>query len=172
MTQHDINRGSYEETQSAARFAHDMEVKSGYAGFWLRLWALIVDTIVLVIPLIGMVMASPEPSGSGSSDAWAGLFVLTYFIMPWLYFAIFESSERQATLGKQFLGLRVTDTFGHRISFARATGRYWGKSVSYIIFGLGYLMAAFTARKQTLHDMMAGCLVVREYTSAEDPNYL
>ena len=74
----------------------------------------------------------------------------------WLYWASMESSPWQATLGKKALGIEVTDFAGRRISFARASGRYFGK----IIF-IGFILAGFTERKQALHDMIAGCLVVR-----------
>jgi uncharacterized RDD family membrane protein YckC len=81
-------------------------------------------------------------------------------LLPWLYFAIMESSSRQATLGKMALGIVVTDISGRRISFARATGRQLGKIISGMILYIGYLMIAFTQRKQGLHDIMAECLVV------------
>ncbi len=77
-----------------------------------------------------------------------------------------ESSSLQATLGKKALGLQVTDLEGRRVSFARATGRYFGKVLSAITFGLGYLMAAFTERKQTLHDIVSSCLVIQVNRSA------
>jgi uncharacterized RDD family membrane protein YckC len=72
-----------------------------------------------------------------------------------------ESSARGATLGKMALGLRVVDLNGDRIGFGRATGRYFGKIVSGLILGIGYFMAAFTQQKQALHDIMAGCLIIR-----------
>ena len=71
-----------------------------------------------------------------------------------------ESSSKQATLGKLALGIVVTDLNGNRISFGRATGRYFGKIVSGMIFAIGYIMAGITERKQALHDIMASCLVV------------
>ncbi|HXI44099.1 MAG TPA: RDD family protein, partial [Bryobacteraceae bacterium] len=71
-----------------------------------------------------------------------------------------ESSHYQATLGKKALGIIVTDMNGNRISFARANGRFFGKWVSGMIMNIGYLMAAFTEKKQALHDLLAGCLVV------------
>ena len=71
-----------------------------------------------------------------------------------------ESSSKQATLGKLALGIVVTDLSGNRISFGRATGRYFGKIVSGMIMCIGYIMAGFTERKQALHDIMASCLVI------------
>jgi uncharacterized RDD family membrane protein YckC len=79
----------------------------------------------------------------------------------WLYFAAFESSRWQATPGKKVLGLRVTDLEGKRLSFIRASGRYFGKIISWLLLGLGFVMAGFTEKKQALHDMLASCLVLR-----------
>ena len=76
-----------------------------------------------------------------------------------------ESSARQATLGKMAFGIVVTDVHARRISFARATGRFFGKVLSNLTFCIGYLLAAFTDRKQALHDLIAGTLVVRARTA-------
>jgi uncharacterized RDD family membrane protein YckC len=72
-----------------------------------------------------------------------------------------ESSSYQGTLGKMIFGLKVTDLYGNRISFERATGRNFAKILSAMILGIGYLMVAFTERKQGLHDLLAGTLVRR-----------
>ena len=80
------------------------------------------------------------------------------------YFVGFESSSWQATPGKRALGLIVTDTEGRRISPARAVGRYFGKILSGLILLIGYIMIAFTERKQGLHDFLAGTLVVKGRT--------
>lgn len=81
-------------------------------------------------------------------------------IIQWLYYALMESSSKQATLGKMALGIKVTDMNGNRISFGRATGRFFGKIISGLILNIGYIMAAFTQKKQALHDLMANCLVI------------
>ena len=81
------------------------------------------------------------------------------FVGGWLYEALLTSSSLQATLGKLLLGMRVTDLQGQRISFERATGRHFAKYLSTMILGIGYLMVAFNAKKQGLHDMLAGTLV-------------
>lgn len=83
------------------------------------------------------------------------------FLLKWLYFTLLESSASQATLGKAVIGIRVTDMQGRRISLLKANARYWAKILSAITLGFGYLMAGFTKRKQALHDMVAGTLVVR-----------
>lgn len=81
-------------------------------------------------------------------------------IVGWLYHAWLESSTVQATPGKLALGIMVTDLEGGRISFGRASVRFFGMFVSAFIFLIGFLMVAFTRRKQALHDIIAGCLVV------------
>lgn len=79
----------------------------------------------------------------------------------WLYFALMESSERGATLGKMALGLRVVTSDGQRLSFLNATGRYFAKIISAIILFIGFIMIGFTDRKRGLHDMIAGTLVIK-----------
>ena len=81
-------------------------------------------------------------------------------IVEWLYYAIMEASKKQATLGKMAVGIKVIDMEGNRISFGRATGRFFGKILSGLILYIGFIMAAFTTQKQALHDMMASCLVI------------
>ena len=149
----------------------------GYAGFWLRFVAWIIDQIVLrivltfvTLPLLAasglrnMIFTHP-PQSPEEVIALLGAFskfIVLGVVIEWLYYALLESSAWQATIGKKTLGLEVTDLAGRRISFARATGRYFGKFISAIIFLIGYFMAGFTEKKQALHDMMAGCLVMRK----------
>ena len=73
-----------------------------------------------------------------------------------------EASSKQGTLGKMVLGIIVTDEAGNRISFGRATGRYFGKILSSLILLIGYIMIAFTKKKQGLHDLLASTLVVKK----------
>jgi len=87
------------------------------------------------------------------------LIVMAALAGDWLYSAFMLSSSYQATLGKMIFGMKVTDLSGNRISFARATGRHFAKWVSAAILFVGFLMVAFTERKQGLHDMLAGTLV-------------
>ena len=83
------------------------------------------------------------------------------FLAPWLYEAFMMSSEWQATAGKRVMSIVVTDLDGGRISFARATGRHFAKYLSAFLLGIGFVMAAFTSKKQALHDMIAETLVVK-----------
>ena len=140
-----------------------------YAGFWLRWVALLIDSFVLCIPVGFLYFAGGVAlgiSGGGpDTNPVAVLFFLFLIclsiIATWLYFALMEASPAQGTLGKRALGLKVTDEAGRRIGFGRATGRYAAKFLSGILFNIGYIMAAFTERKQGLHDMIAKTLVVR-----------
>ncbi len=91
------------------------------------------------------------------------LFASSQFmpVLIWLYFAVMESSEKQATLGKLICGLRVTTMEGKRLTFQQATGRYFAKFISALIFMAGFIMAAFNNRKQGLHDILAKTLVLK-----------
>jgi uncharacterized RDD family membrane protein YckC/Tfp pilus assembly major pilin PilA len=141
-----------------------------HAGFWRRVAAYIIDWFITVPGLLAIefIWVFPQVfAGANGSDAPfpVGRFLLFYLlaiVITWLYFAICEASKWQATPGKLAMGLRVTDEYGRRIGFGRATGRFFGKFVSGLIMDVGYMMAGFTARKQGLHDMMAGCCVVRK----------
>ncbi len=106
-----------------------------------------------------MALAFDSEFDTAESDT---VFSILGFLVIWLYFTLMESSSKQGTLGKMALGLAVTDLDGSRISFGRATGRYFGRIISSLIIGIGYIMAGFTDKKQALHDMMAGCLVIRK----------
>ncbi|MCL6512991.1 MAG: RDD family protein [Alicyclobacillus sp.] len=160
-----------------------------YAGFWRRFAAYLIDTVILGIlqfifemgtfAAVVAAFARQNPnfwssfSGALASDtelqdatALAAFITLSVawtavgIIGPWIYYAVFESSPWQATLGKRALGIRVCDMEGRRLSFGRATGRYFAKIISALVLWIGYLMAGWTKRKQALHDMIAECLVV------------
>lgn len=148
-----------------------------YAGFWMRFAAAFIDNILLsclsgmVGLLVGIVIGvalvvgnNGNPNAVNEPSAQLLLNAVGYVIgivISWLYFASMESSAKQATLGKMALGLKVCDLNGRRISFAQATGRYFGKILSGLICFVGYIMAGFTEKKQALHDQLAGTLVVR-----------
>ncbi len=122
-----------------------------YAGFWRRLAAVIIDSIIVSIAGAIVVGGFDEATFPGTLFGIAA---------GWLYWAGFESSERRATPGKMALGIRVTDLEGNRITLGRATARHFGKFVSAAILLIGFLMAGFTAKKQALHDLIAETLVV------------
>ncbi|QVL32578.1 RDD family protein [Telmatocola sphagniphila] len=134
----------------------------GYAGFWKRFCALFVDGMCLGIPMSIIMRATGVNNPENLKKGLDGLllFEAIYGLILWLYFALMESSSYQGTLGKRAVGIKVTDMKGNRISFAQATGRHFARIPSSFFF-IGYLMAAFTEKKQALHDIIAGCLVVK-----------
>lgn len=156
-----------------------------YAGFWLRFAAYIIDMAVLSV--VGMVLAVPTvisivTIALGLKDLndpmeilkdgnlvrvgmLLGIIILVSLISlvtSWLYYALMESSKMGGTLGKMAIGLKVTDLDGNRISFARATGRYFARIVTNLTMFIGYIMAGFTEKRQALHDILASCLVIKK----------
>lgn len=152
-----------------------------YAGFWWRFLAYLIDSVIIstiswifilpVFAIMGISIFSMKQSGYDMDDPtlFIGTFLMTMIPIAlismaaqWLYFALMESSKHQGTVGKLLLKIKVTDTGGNRINFARATGRYFAKIISGMILMIGYIMAGFTERKQALHDILANCYVIKE----------
>lgn len=135
-----------------------------YAGFWARFAAAVIDAlaVALIGGLAGLALAFAG-GRAGFGEAWAS-FVggLAGLAIGWVYFALTESGPRRATPGKRALRLQVVTADGEaRISFLRATARWAGRYLSLLPLFLGYLMQPFTARRQALHDLVAGTLVVQ-----------
>jgi uncharacterized RDD family membrane protein YckC len=135
-----------------------------YAGFWRRFVAAIIDAILVAVVLIvadivlgAIVDARSTTFATISSGLSIGVGVA--------YYVGQESGRKQATLGKRALGIIVTDLQGNRISNGRAVGRYFAKLLSALTLAIGYFMAGFTEKKQALHDMIAGTLVVVKPTN-------
>lgn len=154
-----------------------------YAGFWLRLVAYIIDYIIIYvvqsfifIPVLGLMgitfaskmdnmetMSDAETMGMvGSMIAVAGATALLTTIIAILYWSLMESSKYQATVGKIALGLKVTDLDGNSLDFVKSLIRNVCKIISGMILFIGYIMAGFTEKKQGLHDIIAGTLVVKK----------
>lgn len=156
-----------------------------YAGFWLRVVAALIDSLLIGIPFVVIavvIFASALPMlRDFGTEPNPNPFLLISLFFPrllllaalglvgtWLYWSLLESSSWQATLGKKALGLYVTDLTGARLTFGRASGRFFaGRGIAYVpsIGGLYFLvdciMAGVTEKKQAVHDMIAGCLVQR-----------
>ena len=140
-----------------------------YAGFWKRFVACLIDGLITGIIgfVVGFVLGiallvfgvAPEVLLDPAVQLGFNIFG---FVIGVSYFVLMECSKFQGTIGKMALGIKVTDLEGNQIGFAKAFGRYCGKIVSAIIVGIGFLMVAFTERKQGLHDSMSGCLVVNK----------
>jgi uncharacterized RDD family membrane protein YckC len=165
-----------------------MEVR--FAGFWVRFVAYIIDSILLsvmetvVFVFVAMIVGiavpfvnEPETTGHYAkfvtaavqnypetyeyfTSSFIGLFGFVSVVLSWLYFAGLQSSEKQATFGKAAMGLIVVDENLERLTFARASLRYFAKFISSMLLYFGYIMAAFTRHKRALHDILAGTYVV------------
>jgi uncharacterized RDD family membrane protein YckC len=144
------------------------------AGFWIRFVAYLIDGLVLgvvaaVLLVIFVVVAAstdntPDDEASPAVVALGLALIAAFAAIGWLYEALLTSSERAATLGKMALGLRVVRADGARLSFGRATARYFLKVLitPMVPLFIGYLLAAFTTGKKALHDLLAETLVIHQ----------
>jgi uncharacterized RDD family membrane protein YckC len=155
------------------------QLRPRYAGFWLRAVSSLIDRVILssifgVIasfrPAVFLIL--PDPNTQNVPPATFQEFLmsiphptpegfLVLLLLMWIYYAAFESSAWQATPGKKLLRLYVTDHSGRRITFSRASFHNIGRMISEMTFWIGYIPAAFTEKKQALHDIIAGCMVLR-----------
>jgi uncharacterized RDD family membrane protein YckC len=143
-----------------------------YAGFWRRFSAWIVDLVLITIATvpvaIGLIWIMEALHGDlrmklGHARYLAGLgAVFSWVIGGWLYNAQMLSSDRQATYGKRFLGLRVITGRGRKVSYAQASARHFAEFLSAFIGFFGFIVAAFTRRRQALHDIVADTVVVQD----------
>ncbi len=154
-----------------------------YAGFWLRVAAYLIDSLVMsagglliaipvIIGIVGFAVGLEgveNPEDILESGRWMyvggiiGLILLASLlgmVMGWLYYALMESSKYGGTLGKIAVGIKVVDMNGNKVTFGKATGRYFSRIVTNMTLFVGYIMAGFTEKKQALHDIIAGCLVI------------
>ncbi|HWR29473.1 MAG TPA: RDD family protein, partial [Negativicutes bacterium] len=154
---------------------------TNYAGIGARFLALLIDGAIIGIPIgivsfvLSTMMAvrvihrtsrdtsfNPGMAADtiGTFIAGFGIIMIISALLSWAYFAMMESSGWQGTVGKKIMGIKVTDLYGSRITLGRATIRLVVKSFLSSWLMIGYIMAFFTQRKQSLHDMIAGTLVL------------
>lgn len=144
------------------------EIPPTYAGFWKRVLAFLIDYIVMLLLIVLFSYGISAMMRHNGVDLYAGDETVLYDVAMQLmvlfiglfYCAAFESTQLKATVGKLLVGIQVTDLHGQQLSFWRALGRHLGKYLSFLLFGLGFLMVAFNRQKRGLHDFMAGCLVI------------
>jgi uncharacterized RDD family membrane protein YckC len=156
------------------------------AGFWRRLAALFIDSMVVGFAYYLVLIACVVVLGVGGSllmrggndaegmAAMFGMMALVYLLYPVIsaaYYVGFESSGKQATLGKMAVGIKVTDIDGRRLTLGRALLRWLAVMLNYLTLYIGYLIAAFTERKQGLHDMAVGTLVVDRWAYTAHPDW-
>lgn len=152
-----------------------------YGGFWPRLGALMIDGLLItgagdlfggfIGGFVGGFMAARGHTAQEIQDTVRSMrwgIMLLVWLGATVYFCTMNSSAKRGTLGKMAMGLQVTDQQGRRISALRALGRELAKVVSFCTLLIGFLMVGWTARKQGLHDKLAGTLVIREGSQTQD----
>jgi uncharacterized RDD family membrane protein YckC len=146
------------------------------AGFWRRAFALLADSIILLIVLLPVHFVGRwifdetlsrtilDPAGR-TFDRMTTVFILVDQVLKsgigLAYFVLFEWLGRQATIGKRLTGCRLTNKTGGRVGIVRVLGRNLLKPISALPCFLGFLIAAFMPQKQALHDLIAGTRVVK-----------
>lgn len=135
-----------------------------YGGFWRRLVALFIDFVAMLVPLFILTTAL-RASLVALIDADTELVNTANSILTtsfwWLYFAGMNSSSWQASVGKRALGMKIVGRDGERISFTRASVRFFAEYLSLLPLFIGFFMAGWTQRKQSLHDLIVKTYVVR-----------
>jgi uncharacterized RDD family membrane protein YckC len=129
-----------------------------FGGFWIRFLALLADSAIVFLVMVLIIAGGATVLG----EDMVPLAALAAWLFAFLYWPVMHAASPQATIGKAMLRLRVTGYQGNRISFLRSLGRELAKILSGSVLMLGYLVAAFTARKQALHDLVASTYVIRE----------
>jgi len=157
-----------------------------YAGFWIRFIAALIDGIILGIagsaiqllllgsafaPFIHMRPDAPPEEALAAIGAMMGTLALSMLINTALgsCYEAFFVSRAGATPGKMALGLKVVRPNGGPVSLGRAFGRYFGKWLSSIILGIGYIMAGFDPQKRAMHDMICDTRVIKADSMAVNP---
>ncbi|MBD8898215.1 RDD family protein [Rhodanobacter sp. DHG33] len=150
-----------------------------YAGFVRRAAAYLLDGLILgvinfvLIFVLALMVGLSSLAHAGNPDPSHALWILLVYPIGFgvalLYYSLQESSVHQATLGKRALGIKVTDLEGRRISWKHAIGRWFAAALSHLTLDIGFLMAAFTERKQALHDMVASTLVTDRWAFTDHP---
>jgi uncharacterized RDD family membrane protein YckC len=145
---------------------NEINVPTQFGGFWIRVGAYSIDAAVLLIPTLLISFLYRAVYLTADADEMVQVMVevmdfIQNLLVSWIYSAVLHSSKWQATVGKKVVGLKVVDENGNRISFGRATGRFFAQLISTLILAIGYLMVGWTKKKQGLHDMIAGTYVVK-----------
>jgi len=146
-----------------------------YGGFWIRVLAWLIDTIILMVvagivnavvlrSIVAIPRVQPGADPTAALAAMAGVYGIVYLVNMVIgcsYEAFFVSSPLCATPGKLALGMKVLRTGGARLTLGRAAGRYFAKVLSAMILGIGFIMAGIDSQKRGLHDMICDTRVVR-----------
>ena len=162
--------------------AYSQAIQGGevvYAGFWKRFAAYLIDYFVLLIPswIIGAILGVGIGAGLGATGTTGTAAEVTAqiisglsgLVIALLYYGFFHASRGGATLGKMAIGIKVVRGNGERLTLGRSIGRYFATILSSLTLLIGYLMAAFTDRKQALHDLICDTVVVDRWAFTDQP---
>ncbi|MDV3469872.1 RDD family protein [Stenotrophomonas sp. C3(2023)] len=150
-----------------------------YAGFWKRFAAYLIDYVILTVAgaVIGGVLGLGFGAAAVFSDAMQTATVLSQvsgglvgMALSLAYYGWFHASTGGATPGKMAIGIKVVRSNGERLTGARSVGRYFATILSSITLLIGYIMAAFTERKQALHDLICDTVVVDKWAFSDEPH--
>jgi uncharacterized RDD family membrane protein YckC len=133
----------------------DVDRKLQYAGFWIRVGAALIDSIILWLANFAVSMVVLGGSGSALAAGASIPLVIIMSLAGIAYYVIMDSSSRQGTVGKMAVGIKIGKENGERISAANALGRYFAKILSTLILFIGFIMVGFDSKKQGLHDKLA-----------------
>ena len=163
--------------------AYSQAVQGGevvYAGFWKRFAAYLIDYFVLLIPswIVGAILGVGIGAGMGAAGSGGTAAEVTAQLVSGLaglvislaYYGWFHASRGGATLGKMAIGIKVVRGNGERLTLGRSIGRYFATILSSLTLLIGYLMAAFTDRKQALHDLICDTVVVDRWAFSDQPH--
>ena len=144
---------------------HEINEAIQFGGFWIRVGACFIDSVVLIIPVLLISFLSRSVTPATDEIEQVIVESMHSLIVWWVYLAVLHSSKWQASVGKKAVGLKVVNEKGNRISFGRAAGRYFALLLSGLILGIGCMMVGWTKKKQGLHDIMAGTYVIKSENS-------
>lgn len=146
--------------------------ESLYAGFWRRLVAALLDQIVLTVGraliygAMGLIvyailyLLDIKENHILIFAVFGGVIFFINIWLTWIYYALLESSSLQGTPGKLAMGIRVWHSDKRALTFEEATVRYFAKILSRMTFLIGYILCAFSSRKQALHDFIGRSVLI------------
>lgn len=155
-----------------------------YLGFWKRLLAYLIDTVPITLAVflpayffLGFDEVMHSYFGDRKNpDARAAYYsqrdlIKNFGLLVYLVYCIFmESSGMHATLGKRVLGAKVVSETGEPLTLKQALLRNLLKILSAFPLFMGFLMAAFSKKRQALHDKFAKTYVVERAAQEREVN--
>lgn len=148
----------------------DVSASFEYAGFWIRFVAYMIDQLLLgavtAAICVGFWGFSLFSSPEFINDPEQMMRIQQQFqlvgLLIALIYMVFFMGYFAATPGMMLFRLKIIVAGGGKVSYLRAVGRYFASFLSYMLFGIGYLIIAFDSEKRSLHDMICNTRIIRE----------